>query len=40
MELAKGWEPGDLPDDAEKLTQSYFVRISEKRNWNSALETN
>lgn len=40
MELAKDWEPGNFPDDAEKLTQSYLVRISEKGNWNNALETN
>lgn len=40
MELAKSWEPGDLLGDAKKITHSYFVRISEKMNWNSALETN
>lgn len=40
MELVKSWEAEDVPDVAEKLTLSYFVRISEKQqqqqkmNWN------
>lgn len=40
MQLAKNWESGDLPDDAAELTHRDLVGVTEKINWDSALETN